>query len=187
MGILKLQKSIILAFGLCFISLPVLAYNPADVRVKEACSRISMRGFSLSANQTTNNAPVIFSTNHNKEICIGRDGTHVYHRTVVFHGGDNPQRWDGKLLNQKYCLNAYKPRNGSVVNLYRCDARDSEQTWVTSFNNPYGKAQIRKVGTDLCLNSYRTSEGSRLNLWKCDKNDQDQLFDVDYSYPLAGP
>lgn len=184
MGILKLQKPIILALGLYFVSLPVLAYNPDD-RVKEACSWVSIRGFDLSANSVTNNAPLIFSKNENKHICIERQNNDS-HRAVIFYGSYNPkQRWDGKPLNQKYCLNAYKPKNGSVVNLYRCDASDSEQTWETFYHQ--NKVQIQKSGTNLCLNSYRTSEGSRLNLWKCDKNDPDQLFDSSYSFPLAGP
>lgn len=184
MGILKLQKPIILALGLYFVSLPALAYNPADDRVKEECSTISLRGFTLSTNYVGNNMPLIFSTNESKEICMSR---HNKHWTVTFYGytdGNRLQRWDGKPLNQKYCLNAYKPKRGSIVNLYRCDASDSEQTWETFYYQ--NKTQIRKIGTDLCLNSYRTSEGSQLNLWTCDKNDADQLFDVVKTFTLGG-
>ena len=47
--------------------------------------------------------------------------------------------WDGqniRLLTNKgqdwsnYCLNAYRPRNGSNVNIYTCDKNDAEQHWV---------------------------------------------------------
>lgn len=185
MGILKLQKrAFLFGIGLSCISLPVLAYNP-DERIKETCSVIVKRGFNLGTNRVGNNAQLIFSRDIEKELCIGR-ANNDSHRTVVFHGVYNLKRWDGKPLNKQYCLNAYKPKRGSMVNLYKCDANDSEQTWVTS-QLPNGLIQIRKDGTNLCLNSYRTSEGSKLNLWTCDVKDSDQSFEINYMGVVSGP
>lgn len=144
----RITTLVLSALGL----VPTLSY--ADFN-HEALYQV--RGYDVAVKSAYNQANVVMSRSSSANRNWHWEGQNI--RLLTNQGRD----WSN------YCLNAYRPRSGSNVNIYTCDQNDPEQHWVTR-----NDGLIELKGSGLCLNSYRTAEGSNLNLYYCNASDPDQ-------------
>ena len=141
-------------------ALVIMCFSSATYGVQYRSVSYQIQGFSIAAVSNRHRANVIVSENSNYPAKWRWDGANL--RLVTYNASN--------VAMDRHCLNAYKPRKGSNVNLYACNKKDPEQHWVWEIG------QIRLLKTNLCLNSYQTREGSNLNLYLCDRSDLDQDF-----------
>ena len=145
------------------LALVILCFSVTAYGSQNRSISFQIQGFNIAAPSYRHRANVVVSEKKNYYSKWRWDGANL--RLILFNYPNPPI--------DTLCLNAYRPRKGSNVNIYACNKKDPEQHWAW-----LGDGWIKLIGTNLCLNSYLTREGSNLNMYPCDRSDMDQKFRI---------
>jgi Ricin-type beta-trefoil lectin domain len=178
-NIVKLRQVysfLILAVSSPFLILVATAKTPAQAAYEQAFGRIDNGYKSLQATFCLNAYAPKRGSRVNLWTCNKNDPDQKWERILLLPDGVNDNKFLVRRVGTNLCLNAYQPRNESVVNLWNCDKNDPDQKWENIGFGEVNAELMKRAGTNLCLNAHKPRNESVVNLWTCDQNDIDQIW-----------